>query len=104
MKLSTSLLIVGNMFQRVQCGEHYTVAGTVDNDILYWGTRFKHPPKLDESWSSGGGSRVKRSESCPEPSSSSPKRSSHSRQASATSLSSVKEEGAGRNVKMLVKY
>ncbi len=36
--------------QRVQCGEYFTVAGTTDNDLLFWGTRFKTPPKLDDSF------------------------------------------------------
>ncbi len=41
------------LFQRVQTGEYYCVAGTTCNDLLFWGTRFKHPPKLDESWNRG---------------------------------------------------
>ncbi|KAL4216374.1 hypothetical protein ACF0H5_024101 [Mactra antiquata] len=35
---------------RVQCGEHYTVASTDQNEIYYWGLRFKDPslPTADE--------------------------------------------------------
>ncbi len=41
------------LLQRVQCGEFYCVAGATSNDLLFWGTRFKNPPRFDESW--GGG-------------------------------------------------
>lgn len=30
------------MLQRVQCGEHYTVASTTDSELYYWGLRFKN--------------------------------------------------------------
>lgn len=29
--------------QRVQCGDHFTVACTTDNHLYYWGLRFKPP-------------------------------------------------------------
>ena len=63
--------------QRVSCGEYYTVAATLDNELLFWGTRFKYP----------FGQR-------------SPKRgskSTHSRQASTTSISSVTSAKDGSN-------
>ncbi|XP_059148769.1 uncharacterized protein LOC131935999 [Physella acuta] len=31
---------------RVQCGEHYTVAGTKDHELYYWGLRYKMPPPV----------------------------------------------------------
>ena len=45
----------------MQCGEYYCVGGTTHNDLLFWGTRFKNPPRLDDSWnlSSRGSSNAK---------------------------------------------
>lgn len=37
----------------MDCGEFYTVAATVDSELIFWGTRFKSPPgtPLEDSWS-----------------------------------------------------
>ncbi|WAR02234.1 NEK9-like protein [Mya arenaria] len=34
---------------RVQCGEHYTVASTNENEIYYWGLRFKDPSTVSQA-------------------------------------------------------
>lgn len=81
---------------RVQCGEHYTVASTDQNEIYYWGLRFKDPSTLStttddlDSRSSlmAGQKEDMRVESV------TPRNGTHSRQASiasGTSLSSLKD-------------
>lgn len=49
------------LIQRVQCGNHYTVASTEDNELYYWGLRFKTPSPIiqeDDSYSSTNGSVI----------------------------------------------
>ncbi|XP_053387860.1 uncharacterized protein LOC123541853 [Mercenaria mercenaria] len=80
---------------RVQCGDHYTVASTDQNEIYYWGLRFKDPSTQSttdehDSRSSLTGSHKDdmRVESV------TPRNASHSRQMSNTSgisLSSLKD-------------
>ena len=36
------------LLQHVLCGEYFSVAGTTDNDLLFWGIRFKSPPQVQE--------------------------------------------------------
>ncbi|XP_071139970.1 uncharacterized protein [Mytilus edulis] len=47
---------------RVQCGHHYTVASTEDNELYYWGLRFKNPTSFyledNDSHSSTNGSVI----------------------------------------------
>ena len=66
----------------MQCARYFTVASTADNDLVFWGTRFKTPPAPPEADSGWGREGVNRQ---------------HSRApstASAGSLTSNKEEGA----------
>lgn len=68
-------------FQSVCCGEHYTVAGTSENDLLFWGTRCKRPTRSDDLSSSRSDGHID--------SVSASSSRSHSRQASTTSINSI---------------
>ena len=73
------IILLIKQLQRVKCGEFYTVASSVDNELLFWGTRFKQP--LDGST---GAARLLQQTTRRQ---NEAKR--HSRQESSTSVSSV---------------
>ncbi|XP_069103120.1 uncharacterized protein [Argopecten irradians] len=101
-----------SVINRVQCGDHYTAASTVSNELYYWGLRFKVPSpsqsnmtKDNDSCSSTNGSVINRDDIRLESvtpreatrddiqtESITPRRGSHSRQASLTSISSLTKE------------
>ncbi|ELT94624.1 hypothetical protein CAPTEDRAFT_225863 [Capitella teleta] len=72
--------------QRVRCGESYTVAGTVDNGLYFWGTRL-HVPQNKTPSSPQLLNPLKRDRH--EESSSGLSSCSHSRQPSTASISSI---------------
>ncbi|KAL3886394.1 hypothetical protein ACJMK2_026392 [Sinanodonta woodiana] len=84
---------------RVQCGEHYTVASTQNNELYYWGLRFKVPSSYttvddSESRSSTNGSLVNKDDLRVEsvtPRNSSAGHSRHPSIASVTSNASNKD-------------
>ncbi|XP_060073259.1 uncharacterized protein LOC132553034 [Ylistrum balloti] len=98
------------VINRVQCGDHYTAASTVNNELYYWGLRFKVPSsqsyvnKDNDSCSSINGSVINKDDIRLESvtpreatrddvplESVTPRKgsTSHSRQASLTSISSL---------------
>ena len=84
------LTVMTIFFQRVQSGEHYTVASTHKNELLYWGLRFKEPgPYMEdsESKSSTNGSLMNKDDLRVE--SVTPRNASHSRQTSISSVNSL---------------
>ena len=105
-KPSHRLHCVNIMFwQRVQCGDHYTVSSTDQSEIYYWGLRFKDPTGSNsaqpprgredsESRSSVGEGGANRDDMRIE--SVTPRNASHSRQpstASAISIEGLKDNG-----------
>lgn len=34
--------------QRVQCGQYFTVASTVNNELLMWGAKYRGLPKVSD--------------------------------------------------------
>jgi len=92
--------------QRVQCGDHFTVAASTDNELLFWGRRCKLPadspgvtmatcplPTADSgNQSDGCGGQVSSREDPCSPSElkiQQFKGKTHSLQASSTSVSSI---------------
>ncbi|XP_021355161.1 uncharacterized protein LOC110451456 [Mizuhopecten yessoensis] len=99
-----------SVINRVQCGDHYTAASTINNELYYWGLRFKVPSsqtsvvKDNDSCSSINGSIINKDDIRLESvtpreatrddvamESVTPRKgsASHSRQASITSISSL---------------
>lgn len=72
----------------MQCGHVYSVGGTTDNDLLYWGLRYKTPPlpKFDDSMNSMSVSEVE-------------SHRGHSRMPSTASVNSTKSAGGDKEGK-----
>ncbi|CAH1787997.1 unnamed protein product [Owenia fusiformis] len=69
--------------QRVQCGELYTVVSTTDNELYFWGTRYKTPLP------SGSNGTLESQKSIESGVSEGNEKKGHSRQASITSVNSL---------------
>ena len=89
------------LLQRVQCGSHFSVASTEDNELYYWGLRFKNPTSLyiedNDSHSSTNGSLVNTGDLRLE--SITPRKAAggHSRQNSLSSLHEIANEKSGKS-------
>lgn len=89
------------LLQRVQCGSHFSVASTEDNELYYWGLRFKNPTSLyiedNDSHSSTNGSLVNTGDLRLE--SITPRKAAggHSRQNSSSSLHEIANEKGGKS-------